>query len=159
MPRFVHRTYECGFGHRWRAFVQVGAPVAETCPECDAIVREAEIPPARSDNIGAPLIMSERMKAVKRFEQDTMVRPHYDDGKPMLTNLRDNTRPGEIAAIPETPANNVVAKIIHDEKQRAAATQQPAGPWGWQDPAGLGAHIGTMTPADRAAALRPLGKQ
>ena len=159
MPRFVHRTLECAFGHRWRALAQVGEPPPGDCPICEAIVQYAEIPPARSDVVGAPVIRSERAKAIQRFEHDTMVKPHFEDGKPLLTNLRDNTRPGEVAAMPETPANNVVAKIVHEERQRAAATNQPSGPWGWQDPGGLGGYIGSTSGADRAAALSPLGKQ
>lgn len=158
MARFVRKTYECTFGHRWRDLAQVGEPVPEACPICEAIVRDAAVPPARSDTIGAPLIRSERAKAVQRFEHDAFVRPHFDDGKPMLTNLRDNTRPGEIAAMPETPANNVVAKIVQEDRQRAAATQQPSGPWGWQDPSGLGGYnLGNAN--DRAAGMQPLGKQ
>lgn len=175
MPKFVHRTYECSFGdldpadpskiipHRWRAFVEVGSPVPQTCPLCEAdgrgtIGREATVAPPRSDAVAAPAIRGERTKAVARFEEVAFKRPHFDDGSPMLTNLKDNTREGEIAAVTTTPSDNVVHRIVQEDRQRAAAGQ-PASPWGWQHPSGLGGLVSNTSQADRNAALRPLGKQ
>lgn len=170
MPRFVYRTYECAFGdldpadsskvipHRWRKLVDAAAPMPESCPLCEAMVKSAAVPPARSETMTAPALRGERTKAVARFEELAFKRPHFDDGSPMLTNLKDNTREGEIAAVTTTPSDNVVHRIVHEDRQRAAAGQ-PASPWGWQHPSGLGGYVADTSQADRNAALRPLGKQ
>lgn len=123
---FVQRTYECVFEHRWSALVQKGAPPPEECPICKGIVEavspihEPE-PGSRSDTVGAPLIRSARGKAVAKWEHNTMVRPHFDDGKPLLTNFKDNLREGDVGVVPETVSSNETMRMTKDMIDQAAA--------------------------------------
>jgi len=164
----VHRTFECAFGHRWRALVDRNSPrefVGE-CAECNDIVATHmqaalhEPADARSETQGAPLIRSERAKAVARFEHHAFKRPHFDDGRPLLTNLRDNVREGETYAVPETSSTNETMRVMRDqiEQARARGYETPGGEQmaamggGWGSPGALplgnlGGGIGHMLPA------------
>lgn len=112
----VHRTYACGVcGFSARMMVAKGSPILDfDCPDCAKAIAEGEAevarlheispladPAARSDNIGSPLPMSARMKGVKKFEK-VFTRPHFEDGSPLMTNLKDNNREGDVAAITDT---------------------------------------------------------
>lgn len=127
---FVCRKYRCDFGHEWSAVVPKGYAIPAECPECEAIVAEAQRPAhipdpdGRSDTQGAPGIRGDRTKAIARFEQHAFVRPHFDDGAPLLTNLRDDTRPGEIAAMPVAPSNNDTMRMVRDQMEAAQANPQ-----------------------------------
>jgi hypothetical protein len=148
---WVRRKLECGLGHTWHALVEKGAPPPDECPVCEAIVAgQVTIadPPhaparARSDNQPAPGIRGPATKAVARFEKKNFVDPHFDDGSPLMTNLKDNVREGESHAIRETVDTNqtmaMTAEMLHHaelEKKRArdtegAHTMLPMG-GGWQ---------------------------
>lgn len=117
---YVRRKYVCGLGHEFHDIVLKHAPIPQDCPICDGIAHALEpIPPARSDTQGAPGIRGDRTKAIARFEHNAFVRPHFDNGAPLLTNLKDNTRPGEVAAIPETASTNQTMAMMQDMHQRA----------------------------------------
>lgn len=153
---YVFRRYRCEFGHEWKDLCERGAPPPAACPTCEAIVADAAVPAARSDKVAAPAIRGSMTKALQNFEEVAFKRPHFDDGSPMLTNLRDNTREGEIAAMPETPQNNQIARIVHEDRQRAA--QMPS-PWGWQPVDGVGGLVGGTSAGDRSAVTKLAGKQ
>ena len=153
----VHRTYECAFGHRWKDLVSKGALAPTDCPMCDAIV-EAIDPPhaparARSDTVAAPGIRGDRTKAIQRFEQHAFKRPHFDDGKPLFTNLKDNVREGESHAVPETPSTNETMRMMKEQIDRQQQTGAPAGPFGWQSVGGTlpGTNFGVGAMAPQAA--------
>ncbi|MDE2020365.1 MAG: hypothetical protein KGJ13_08525 [Patescibacteria group bacterium] len=120
---YVRRLYECGLGHRFHDIVQKNAPPPQDCPICDGIAHALEPPhfpaDARSDTQSAPGIRGSNTKAIARFEHNAFVRPHFDNGAPLLTNLKDNTRPGEVAAIPETPNTNETMRMMRDMHEQA----------------------------------------
>ena len=133
---FVKRKYRCTFDHEWSSIVERGSPPPDECPMCSAIV--AEIPPmgapapARSDTIGAPALRGRVTKAVARFEEGAFKRPHFDDGSPLLTNLRDNVRPGETHAVRETPSTNGVMRMMQEQEQQKTIVGANPSPWGFQ---------------------------
>lgn len=118
---WVVRKFECGLGHRWSNVVEKGAPPPDECPICEGIVSQLDPTHAparaRSDNQPAPNIRGQLTKTLQSFEHDAFVRPHFDDGKPMMTNLCDNVQMGESYAVPETPSTNqtmaMTAEMIH----------------------------------------------
>ncbi len=137
MTTYVKRKYVCVFGHEWTDFNAVkGSPPPDECPECQAIVRDAATPPARSDIIAAPAFRGARTKAIERFEQHAFKRPHFDDGKPLLTNLRDNVREGETHAVRETPQSNETMRMMQDQQQREQVVGANPTPWGFQPVSG-----------------------
>ena len=110
--------------------VERGAPPPDECPTCAAIVGlgsnlgpneiiEADIPPARSDVIGAPLIRSKRAAAIQRFENHAFKRTNCDDERGLLTNLHDNNREGDVAAVLETPSTNETMRMMRDNIEQA----------------------------------------
>lgn len=158
---WVKRTFECAFEHRWSAVVERGSSPPDECPICQAIVsaiHPAHLPDpnGRSDAVGAPLPRSERAKAVARWEHRTMVRPHFDDGKPLMTNFKDNVRPGEIGAISETPSTNEAMRLTKEMIDRTHAMQGETpngrymramgGGWGPADAAQLTASAAQQPP-------------
>ena len=122
----VHRILECGLGHRFERLMEKGSSPPDDCPICNELLKVIPLPhertDLRSDTVEAPALRSERTKAVARFEYNAFKRPHYDDGSPMLTNLRDNTKPGEAAAIPETASTNSVHAFMAEQAKRAKET-------------------------------------
>ncbi len=150
----VYRTLECAFSHRWKELAERGAPAPGACPVCEAIVQAIDLPsapaPARSDVIPAPGIRGERTKAIARFEQHAFKRPHFDDGKPLLTNLKDNVREGESYAVPETPSTNETMKMMYEQQERQPVGANPT-PWGFQPVSGsiLGATGAPQNPMGR----------
>lgn len=130
---YVRRKYECGLGHQWQDIVDRNVSPPGECPICKAIV-EAKEPPhipanARSDKLKAPSLRTENTKAITRFEKDAFVRPHFDDGKPLMTNLRDDVREGESYAVRETPQSNETARMMAQQKKIVGANPTP---WGFQ---------------------------
>lgn len=120
---YVFRTFACPVDHRWSLLVERGSPPPDECPICQAIV-EAIPPthapaPARSDTIGAPLIRSERGKAVQRFENVAFKKMSSDDERILPTNMRDNVKAGETYAIPETPSTNSIMATMKENIERA----------------------------------------
>lgn len=131
---WVWRTLQCGLGHSFEKLMEKGSAPPDACPVCDALV-EVLRPPheagadAHSDTVGAPLPRSERGKAIARFEQTAFVKPHFDDGKPMLTNLRDDVRVGESYVVPETVSTNETMRMTRDmiAAQEQAKRETPNG--------------------------------
>lgn len=140
MPVMVHRTYACGVcGFSTRIMVVKGSPLLNfECPDCAKAIAEgeeaqrlAELSPygddaARSDNIGAPLPMSPRMKAVKRFEKN-FTRPHFPDGSPIFTDLKDSNREGDIAAVSDPSLMKQMAAMGGGWGGAGAATSDASG--------------------------------
>lgn len=129
----VFRKYRCDFGHEWQAMVDKSLPPPQECPTCLAIVAASDPPhyPARkrSDKLGAPSPRGRRTKAIARFEEHALKRPHFEDGKPLFSNLRDNVRAGETHAVRETPSSNetmrMMAENIQHSKQSGGAYPIP----------------------------------
>lgn len=156
---WVWRTLKCGMGHSFEKIMEKGSPPPDACPVCDQLVEvlrpaHEPDPEGRSDTVGAPLPRSDRAKAIARFEHTAFVRPHFEDGKPMLTNLRDDVRAGESYVVPETVSSNetmrMTADMIEQQKQQAGRTTEGAhlttlgGGWGVASAAHLG-HVGAGT--------------
>jgi hypothetical protein len=142
----VFRTFECAFEHRWQKLVDRGSPPPDECPICTAVVAAIDPPHeparARSDNMPSPGIRGARTKAIARFEHGAMVRPHFDDGSPLMTNLKDNVREGETYAVPETVSSSEtmrMTKQMIEARQQAGRTTEGAHAMvpmggGWQPP-------------------------
>lgn len=173
---WVRRTFECSFGHRWRDLVDRSDPPPTECPTCQAIVEfgsnngpvaivepvdPSHLPArARSETQPAPAIRGPTTKAVERFESHAFKRPHFDDGSPLLTNLKDNNREGDIAAMPETVDSNLTMRMTRDMiEQQAQAARAPvqADPrmlqmgGGWQSPS-----VPAMTGGQGNGIVRPV---
>ena len=133
MATYVTRKYECAFGHTWKDHAALkGSPPPAECPTCQAIVRDATVPPARSDVIEAPALRGARSKAVARFEDHAFKRPHFDSGAPLMTNLKDNVREGESYAVPETPRSNETMRMMVEQEQQKKIVGANPTPWGFQ---------------------------
>ena len=125
MATYVTRKLECGLGHKWTDYVTVkGSPVPTECPICQAIVRDAFVPPARSDSVAAPSIRGKLTMSLHNFEQGAFVRPHFDDGKPLMTNLRDNVDVGESYAVPETVSTSETMRMTAEMIQSTEQAKQ-----------------------------------
>src|SRR5579863_4050852 len=115
---YVWRKYSCDFDHEWQALVEQKAPMPTACPVCVAVVSagsnnppppeisEVEPPVPPRETIGAPLIRSERARAIQRFENHAFKKRNCDDERILLGNLKDKVDPGESYAVPETPSTN-----------------------------------------------------
>lgn len=133
----VHRVYECSFGHRWKALVTRGEAPPDECPVCAAIVDATSTivaidpphapAPARSDTVEAPALRGDRTKAIARFERNAFVRPHFDDGSPLLTNLKDNNREGDVAAVMQTPSTNETMRMTKEMIDNAKRPRETEG--------------------------------
>lgn len=164
---WIWRKLQCGMGHSFEKLMEKGSPPPDGCPVCDALIevlRPAHVPDpeARSENVGAPAIRGRLTDSLKRFEHNAFVRPHFDDGKPMLTNLRDDVREGESYAVPETPSTNEMMRMMHEQVQAqktggassdlvlAANMASIGGGWGWgTNTAEQLARIGPQNPTGR----------
>lgn len=160
---WVWRKYRCEFDHEWQALVEQKAPMPEECPTCMAIVSagsnnppppaigEVETPETPRESIGAPMIRSERARAVQRFEGHAFKRANCDDERILLGNLKDNVREGETYAVPETVSTNETMRMMHEQAQQAKAVGANPTPWGFQpvDGATLAAAGGPQNPVMR----------
>lgn len=108
-PAVRYRTYQCDdCGYRIECRVVTGDEAAPDCPKCETITRK---------EITSPHIQNGALVKAVGIAED-MMRNDYG-----MTNMRDNLRPGDVAAMAPAPMQTAERNVI---QQQVAELAGPA---------------------------------
>lgn len=107
----IYRTYACdACGNEWEVFhMSADEPAPDGCPFCNAVPEAPYLALPRGGKIGGSNMARGVNWAYSELERTSEVRAEMADAPQLkVTNLRDNLRMGDVAAVGPQPSRDYI---------------------------------------------------